>query len=173
MSKPSTMQARNTNKRSIKATKETLTGVAFSAPAILGFLIFILGPMVASLVLSFTDYGVFNSPKFVGMKNYLTIFSDEDLFFKQSLKATAYYTVLNVPASIIFSFALALLLNNDLKFRGLLRSIYYLPSIVPLVATSMVWLWIFNPDFGLINSLLESVGLPKGMWIFSEKTVIP
>lgn len=156
-----------------KVPKETLLGVLFTLPATLGFLILTLIPMIASLFFSFTDYGIFNDPKFIGFQNYIDIFSETDLYFLKSLKATAYYTVLNVPATILFSFALAMLLNSNIKFRALLRTVYYLPSIVPAVATSMIWLWMLNPDFGLVNSLLSKLGLPTSLWLFSEKTVIP
>jgi len=78
-----------------------------------------------------------------------------------------------VPASILFSLFLALILNSNIRFRNLFRSVFYIPAIVPAVATSMIWLWLMNPDFGLINSILKSMGLPKMLWLFSEKTVIP
>lgn len=153
--------------------RETTVGIMFTMPAIVGFLTLTLIPMIASLFFSFTNYGIFSAPKFVGFQNYIDMFSGVDTFFYKSLKATAYFTLLNVPASIVFSFAIALLLNSDIKFRALLRTVYYIPTIVPAVAGAMIWLWILNPDFGLVNSLLSSLGLPTGLWLFSEKTVIP
>lgn len=153
--------------------RETIAGIMFTMPAIAGFLTLTLIPMLASLFFSFTNYGIFSAPKFVGFQNYIDMFSGTDTFFYKALKATAYFTLLNVPASIVFSFAIALLLNSDIKFRALLRTVYYIPTIVPAVAGAMIWLWILNPDFGLVNSLLSSLGLPTGLWLFSEKTVIP
>lgn len=167
---PRTPIQRRLNSRSVK---ESIAGITFSLPAILGCLIFTLAPMIASLIFSLTDFTGFSTPKFVGFDNYVRMFSENDLYFKPAAKATLYYTILNVPASIIFSFALALILNNEMKCRSIFRAIYYLPSIIPVVATSMVWLWILNPDFGLVNSVLESIGLPKGQWLFGEKSVVP
>ncbi len=157
----------------MRTKKEAIAGWLFAMPVVLGFIIFTLGPMLASLVLSFTDYRVLIQPKFVGFDNYTNLFSGLDPFFYKSLLVTSYYVVLSVPAQLIFAFSIALIMNRDIKFRALFRSIYYLPSIVPAVAISMIWLWLLNPDLGLVNSLLKSAGLPTSLWIFSEKTVIP
>ncbi|EMS70288.1 carbohydrate ABC transporter permease [Ruminiclostridium cellobioparum] len=152
---------------------DAIHGILFTAPAITGFIALTLIPMIVSLFLSFTDYSGFNMPKFTGLANYQKMFSGEDLFFYKSLKATAYYTLLSVPASIIFSFAIALLLNSDIKFRAFFRTVFYIPTIVPAVATAVIWLWILNPDFGLVNTLLMKLGLPVSSWLFDEKSVIP
>lgn len=152
---------------------ETIAGVSFTLPAIIGFIALTLVPMVVSLILSFTDYSIFNTPKFIGLTNYQRMFSGSDLFFYNSLKATAYYTLLSVPASILFSFVIALILNSDIKYRAFFRTVFYIPTIVPAVASAVIWLWILNPDFGLVNSLLEKVGLPTSSWLFDEKSVIP
>ena len=90
-----------------------------------------------------------------------------------SIKATAYYAVLNVPASILFSFAVALMLSSNIKGRGVFRSIFYLPSIIPAVASCMVWVWLLNQQYGLINTVLKSVGITPPAWIWSKDTVIP
>jgi multiple sugar transport system permease protein len=151
-----------------------LNGILFALPAILGFLIFVLGPMIASLIYSFTDYSVFkDETKFIGFENFITMFSGEDPFFYKSLGVTFYYVFLSVPIGIAFAFFLAILLNTKIKGRAIFRTIFYLPSIVPVVASAMIWLWLFNPDLGLINNVLSSLGLPTGLWLFSEKTVIP
>lgn len=158
----------------IKArNKEQFFGVLFALPAILGFLIFFLGPMIASLYFSFTDYALFNSPKFIGFQNYKDLFSGTDPFFYKSLLVTSYYVVLNVPASIIFAFILALLLNNEIKGRPFFRAIFYLPSIVPAVASAMIWMWLLNPDLGLVNNILSALHLPTSQWLFAESSVIP
>ena len=80
---------------------------------------------------------------------------------------------LSVPAQLIYAFAVAMLLNRAIRFRALFRSIIYIPCIVPTVAISMIWLWLLNPDLGLVNSMLRTVGLPTSLWLFSEQTVIP
>ena len=153
--------------------KEALWGVLFAVPAILGFLLFTLGPMIASLSLSFTDYAIVNQMKFIGLKNYTDLFDGTDPFFYKSLRVTSYYVALSVPVSILFAFLLALLLNQEIRGRAVFRTIYYLPSIVPTVATSMIWLWLLNPDLGLVNSMLRTLHLPTSQWIFDERTVIP
>ncbi|MCE3198771.1 carbohydrate ABC transporter permease [Paenibacillus sonchi] len=149
-------------------------GLLFTAPAILGFAVFTLGPMIASLVLSLTDYNVFKEhTSFTGLDHYIRLFSGEDELFYQSLGATFYFVVLRVPAVIILSFAVALLLNLNVKGRAIFRTIIYLPSIVPAVASAMIWMWLLNPDLGLINSLLSRLHLPTSGWLYSEESVIP
>lgn len=153
---------------------ETFYGILFASPAILGLLFFVIGPMIASLSLSFTDFKIANNVNFVGLDNYIRLFSGKDLFFYKSLGVTFYYAILSVPLSLIVAFGTALLLNQDfLKGKAIFRTIYYMPSIVPAVATSMIWLWLLNPDLGLINQILKKFGLPTSLWIFSEKAVIP
>jgi multiple sugar transport system permease protein len=149
-------------------------GVLFTAPAILGFLIFTLGPMIASLVLSLTDYNVFkDNTSFIGFDNYIKMFSGEDELFYKSIGVTFYFVILRVPAVIIISFFIALLLNMNVKGRALFRTIIYLPSIVPAVASAMIWMWLMNPDLGLINSVLSWLHLPTSNWLYSEGSVIP
>lgn len=160
-------------KSSRRIKSDTIHGILFTSPAIIGFIALTLIPMAVSLVLSFTDYSGFSMPKFTGLANYQKMFSGEDLFFYKSLKATAYYTLLSVPASIIFSFAIALLLNSDIKFRAFFRMVFYIPTIVPAVASAVIWLWILNPDFGLVNNILMKLGLPVSSWLFAEESVIP
>ncbi|MDI4645051.1 carbohydrate ABC transporter permease [Cohnella hashimotonis] len=149
-------------------------GLLFTSPAILGFIIFTLGPMIASLVLSLTDYNVFKAQTaFVGIDNYTKLFSGEDELFYKSLGVTFYFVVLRVPAVIIVSFVIALLLNLNVKGRSIFRTIIYLPSIVPAVASAMIWMWLLNPDLGLINTILGWLHLPTGNWLYSEGSVIP
>lgn len=142
-------------------------------PAILGFLILVLGPMIASLFFSLTDYNVFSKAKFIGLTNYVELFSGKDPFFYKSLLVTIYYAALNVPTCLFVSIVMALLLSRKIRGKALYRTIFYLPSIVPTVATAFIWLWLLNPDLGLVNSLLLTLGLPTSKWFFSETSVIP
>lgn len=160
--------AKFTNKR-----REAFYGILFVSPAIIGFLAFVLWPMLASLLLSFTNYNVLSPLKFVGLSNYVNMFNGTDPLFLPSLWSTLYYVLLSVPTTVIFAFFVALLLNQRVKALGVFRSVFYLPSIVPLVASSFIWLWLFNPQSGLFNALLGYVGLPGSQWLFGEKTVIP
>lgn len=154
--------------------KSLFYGLLFTSPAILGFLIFTLGPMIASLVLSFTDYSVFKDrTSFIGFGNYVRMFSGADDYFYPSLGATFYFVVLRVPAVIVLSFLIALLLNMNVKGRAFFRTVVYLPSIVPAVASAMIWMWLLNPDLGLVNTLLNAVGLPGSLWLYGESSVVP
>lgn len=153
--------------------RDNLAGVLFTMPCILGFILFAAIPMISSLVMSFTDYSIVKESHFVGMENYQKLFGGADPYFYKSLLVTMIYVALSVPSAILFSFLIALLLNQDVKCKGLFRTIFYLPSIVPIVAMAAIWMWIFNPDFGLANSLLKGVGLPAGKWLSSESSVIP
>jgi multiple sugar transport system permease protein len=162
------------NKFSKREKKALFYGLLFTAPAIIGFIIFTLGPMIASLYLSLTDYNVFkDTTHFIGLDNYTKLFSGEDELFYKSLGTTFYFVILRVPAVIIISFFLAILLNLNIKGRSLFRTIIYLPSIVPAVASSMIWLWLMNPDLGLLNTVLEWLHLPTSSWLFGEGSVIP
>ncbi len=153
--------------------RKDLAGWLFASPAILGFAFFVLGPMSASFYMSFTDFSGFSKSSFVGFSNYISMFSGKDPYFYKSLAVTLYYVVLSVPTGLLYTFFLALLLNRNVKGMGVFRTIFYLPSIIPIVAISIIWLWILNPDLGLANELLRRIGLPPSMWIFSEATVIP
>lgn len=159
--------------RKKRRTQRELYGWLFALPAILGLLIFTLGPMIYSLYMSFTDYTGSNSPSFIGLDNYKRMFSGEDPYFYKSLAVTFYFVILSVPTGIVYSFLLAILLNQNVKGKSIFRTIFYLPSIVPIIAISFIWLWLLNPDLGLANELLRSLGLPGSQWIFGEKSVVP
>ncbi|MFB5760207.1 carbohydrate ABC transporter permease [Paenibacillus medicaginis] len=147
-------------------------GLLFALPAILGLMIFTIGPIAASFVFSLTDWTIGGQMSFVGLDNYRTILT-EDATFSKSMFVTAYYALGSVPLGLAAAFIIALLLNQKVKGLSVFRTIYYLPTIVPSIANTMLWLWMFNPDFGLLNSLLEQVGLPGSKWIYDERTAIP
>ncbi|UWO26469.1 sugar ABC transporter permease [Marvinbryantia formatexigens DSM 14469] len=153
--------------------RENRWGLLFCLPCILGFLFFAFLPMCTSFFYSFTDYNVISKCNFVGLDNYKNMFSGADPYFYKSLFVTVVYVALSVPSSLITAFLVAMLLNSEVKGKGIFRTIFYLPSIVPVVGMSAVWLWIFNSDFGLANMLLKAVGLPTCQWLSSETTVIP
>ena len=157
--------------RSRMASQQQLWGVLFALPAILGFLIFTVGPMLVSFAMSLTDWTIGAPAHFIGLGNYQRMLTD-DRFWK-SLSVTSYYTVGAVPAVLIVGFLVALLVNTGQKGKSFWRTIYYLPTLVPAVASAVLWIWIFNPDSGLLNSLLAMVGLPGSNWIYSEDTSVP
>ncbi|MFC5449087.1 carbohydrate ABC transporter permease [Paenibacillus aestuarii] len=154
------------------ARMERNWGILFALPAILGFLLFSLGPIVASLYFSLTNWQIGSNVAFVGIDNYKEIFAS-DPFFKKSAFVTTYYALGSVPLVLILAFFVAMLLNQNIKGLSWFRTIYYLPVVVPSVASSMLWLWLYNPDFGLFNLALRQFGLPTSMWIYDEATVIP
>ena len=161
-------------RRSSWRRNETMTGWMFALPAILGFLILTLIPMVVSLFLSMTDYSAFKSEiRFIGLDNFKTMFGSTELYFSDSLKATAYYALLNVPASLLVAFLIALALNTNIRGRGIFRSIFYLPSIVPAVASCVVWMWLLNQQYGLLTTLVKQLGMGTPGWLWDKKTVIP
>jgi multiple sugar transport system permease protein len=157
--------------RSSMARREAIYGYLFTAPAVLGFLIWIAGPMLFSAWLSLTEWDLLTPPEFVGFNNYVTMFQD-DLFW-QSLKVTFYFTLVSVPLFQAVALAVALLMNVKVRGISVFRTIYYLPSIVPVVANAMLWAWILNSDFGLLNAVLRSVGLPKVLWLQDPRWAMP
>ncbi len=153
-------------------TREAVEGYIFIMPWLLGFLIFMLGPISASLYFSFTKYELARPPIFQGLTNYANLFHDR--LFYQSLKVTSIYTFVSVPLSITLSFLTALMLNQKVRFLGTLRTIYYLPNLIPLVASAMLWVWILNPEFGLLNTFLKQfLGIQGPLWLHHTKWALP
>ncbi len=136
--------------RSPLLRSEARDGYLFALPSILGLLIFAIGPIIVAIIYSFCDFPVLKPARWVGLKNYLTILSDDPLFWK-SLWNTLFYTIFSVPLGIIIALLLALLLNAKIKGQSYFRTIFYIPSIVPVVAASLIWLWLFNGEHGLLN----------------------
>lgn len=135
--------------------KRLHAGLAFTAPWIIGFAVFTLYPVLASLYFSFCDYSILQRPLWIGLENYRTLAGDD--VFWISLRNTLYFAGAAVPLGTATSLALALLLNQDVRGRAFFRTLFFLPSIVPLVASAMLWLWIFNGSSGLLNQVLAPV----------------
>ncbi|HEV2068298.1 MAG TPA: sugar ABC transporter permease [Acidimicrobiales bacterium] len=154
--------------------REALTAYGLLSPWLIGFVVLSLGPMVASAVLSFTDYDLLNfgATETVGFENYREALTDDPVFW-QSLRVTAYYALLAVALDLVVGLALALVLNTGFKGVGLIRTVYYLPAVVSGVAVSLLWLWIFQPSSGLANEVLQLLGLPRIQWVYSSTWVIP
>ena len=138
-------------------TKRLWTALAFISPWIVGLLVFTVYPLVASLYYSFCDYDVLTRPVWVGLLNYRDMISDR--VYWQSLGNTLVFAALSLPLGLLLALALALLLNQPVRGRGLYRAIYYLPSLVPAVAGAMVWLWILNGRLDLLNQALAFIGI--------------
>lgn len=150
---------------------KTKWGYFFIFPGIIGFLVFNFGPMLYSLFLSFMEWDIITPMKFVGFDNYAKLFQDR-LTWK-SLGVTALYTVITVPLVVTISFGVAMLLNSKVKAISVFRTIFYIPSIIPLVATSAIWMFIYNPTFGLLNGILRMFGLKSLKYIYDPDMVIP
>jgi multiple sugar transport system permease protein len=153
------------------AQREEIAGWLFIAPAVLGVLIWLAGPMIYSVWLSMTDWDLIRSPRFVGGANFVRMANDS-LFYK-SLWVTLYYTAFHVPLTLVLAFLVALLLNTNTRGIAFFRTLYYLPSIVPAVANSVLWIWIFNSEFGLLNLLLRNLGMNKVLWLQDPRTALP
>jgi multiple sugar transport system permease protein len=146
-------------------------GYFFIWPCIFGLLVFNFGPMIFSLFMGFTQWDIIRPPEFTGLANYAAILSDP--LVGQSFRVTLYYTVLSVPLITVTTFLIALLLNTGVRGISVFRTIFYIPSIVPLVASSAIWMYIFDPMFGLLNSIIRAMGLPPQSFIYSREGVIP
>ena len=147
---------------------KTIALLSFLLPWLIGFFIFLFGPIIASLYLSFTEYDIIREPVFVGLDNYILLFSDP--IFWKSLSVTFSYAVIALPLSIVLGVALALLLNQKIAGLGIYRTCFYLPSIIPLVASSIIWLWIFRGDEGgLLNNILSKINLHGLLWLSDKK----
>lgn len=152
--------------------REAIWGMICVAPAVLGFLLWQLGPILGSLFIAFTDWGIAGTPDWVGLGNFKQIFT-EDQLFRKSLGVTLYFSLASVPLRMLLAFLLAVLLNQKIRALPIFRTIFYLPSIVPAIASSVLWIWLFNPDFGLLNAVLRPLGFPKIQWIYGSDSVIP
>jgi multiple sugar transport system permease protein len=148
--------------------KKSLTGYAFISPWLVGFLVFTAFPFLASVYLSLTRYDIVSPPAWVGAANYRMLLTQDPLFWK-ALSITFKYALIAVPLGAVASVCLALLLNLPVKGMSVYRTIFYLPSIVPVVATSVVWMWILNPQIGLVNGLLKRVGITGPAWLQDTK----
>jgi multiple sugar transport system permease protein len=144
--------------------REALFFYLFISPWLIGLLVFTIGPIVASLVLSFTDYAIIAAPEWTGISNYARAFTEDRLFWK-SLWNTLYYVGLGVPLRVVFAFLLASLLNAQIRGRLFYRVAYYVPSIIPGVASAVLWIILLNPKLGLINLVLGLFGIPSINWL--------
>jgi len=152
--------------------REALEGIVMALPWMIGFVIFTAGPMLAAIYLGLTKWDIITPPRFVGLGNYVELFT-EDRLFLQSVRVTTLYTIMSVPIHVIFGFLLASLLNARVPGTNLFRSIFYLPSVLPLVASAVLWSWLLNPEFGLVNYALSRIGIKGPGWLTSETWALP
>lgn len=146
-----------------KARQEAIAGYLFIAPWLFGFIVFLAGPLIASFGISFTSWNIVGAPRWVGLQNYERIFT-RDPDFIQALKVTLRYAVIFLPLSTILGIAMAQALNSKVRGVGLFRTLLYLPSVVPSVAATLVWVWVLNGRYGLLNTILGWFGIEGPDW---------
>ena len=146
-----------------RLSEETVAGFLTISPWIVGFLVFTAFPFFSSLYFSFTDYDVLSPPQWVGLENYERLLT-RDRLFPLALKNTLIYAAMYVPGNIIISLGMAMLLERARHLKGFFRTAFYLPAVTPAVATAYLWVWILNPNDGVVNSILRSLGLPAPGW---------
>jgi len=147
--------------------RETRLFFSFIMPWLTGFMVFVVGPMLASLYLAFTRYSIQSSPQWVGLLNFKSIVLGWDPAFYRSVKVTLLYVVLAVPMGLIVSLSAALVLNvQGIKGRSIFRTVFFLPSLLPVAASGIIWSWVFNPQYGLLNRLIQVVlGVDGPEWL--------
>jgi multiple sugar transport system permease protein len=148
--------------------KRNLVGYAFISPWLIGFLVFTLAPFVSSIWLSFTQYDIMSPPKWIGAANYQRLFTEDPLFWRAWI-VTLKYAAVAIPLGILAGVVLALLLNANIRGISVYRTIFFLPSIVPAVASSVVFIWILNPQIGLVNGILKNFGIVGPAWLADTK----
>ncbi len=151
-----------------KQRHDNFYGYLFLAPWLIGFLGLFLGPGLASLYLSLTKYDVLSPPEFIGLTNYVKMFTTDELFWP-SLWRTFYFAGIGVPLGVAGSMFLAILLNNKLRGITVYRTLFFMPSLVPIVASVVLWKWLLNADFGIINQALRELGVANPPGWFSER----
>ena len=139
--------------------RELFKGYAFISPWILGFLFFTIYPILSSLYYSFTRYDIMRPPRWVGLENYVVLLTEDDIFARV-MGNTLYFVVLGVPAGIAVAYLLATLLNKKMRLRPVFRTIFFLPTLVPVAASAEVWRWVLNSNWGVINAWIKAMGYP-------------
>lgn len=151
--------------------REILTFYILIAPWLVGFVVFVLGPMIASLLLSFTNWDILTPPHWIGFGNYAGMLQDP--LFWQSLKVTMVYSIMAVPLGLLVSLGMAVLLNQNVRGMRIFRTLFYLPSVVSGIAVLILWLYVFNPTVGLLNAFLGDFGIKGPAWVFSPTWALP
>jgi multiple sugar transport system permease protein len=152
--------------------RETMYGWLFALPAIIGFVVFDIGPMVASVFISFTKWNGVTPPLWIGLSNYKELAVQDELFWL-SLRITTIYAFVAIPVNLVIGFLLALLLNQKIRGQAVMRTLYYLPSIVPMVAVAALWRWIFLKRFGLLDIGLTMAGIQAPDWLGDPQWILP
>lgn len=159
-------------KRMSRRSRRATIGYLYISPWLIGFLVFLLGPIIASFVLSLTNYSVIGETSFVGLDNYDYMLTEDPLFWAAVWKST-YFAVLVVTVGLVGSLACALLLDSRIRGKVLFRTAFFIPSLTPVVALALIWSFLLQPRFGPVNGMLDAVGLPEPRWLHSADWAIP
>jgi len=152
-------------------TRQEKTAILFVLPLMIPLMIYWIIPSLSSLYYSFTNYSVVMATKWVGLNNFTRMWADN--LFWRSLKNSAYFTVGNIPLVMVFGLILAVAVNARIRFRNFFRVVFYLPLVTSTIAISMVWLWLLDPNFGLLNVGLKIIGVHPQLWLQSTKQAMP
>jgi ABC-type sugar transport system permease subunit len=155
----------------IRVFRQWMKGYLFILPSIIGFCVFVAYPLISSVYYSLTEWNGLTRPKYIGFENFHYMFTVDPAFWK-SLRVTFFYVLLNVPSSLVLGLILAMLLNRKLPAIKFFRTAFYLPTVIPAVATLTLWLFMYHPQYGLANQVLRLFGLPAAPWLTSENTAL-
>jgi multiple sugar transport system permease protein len=155
-----------------RARRRQLLGYLYISPWIVGFLAFTVGPMLASLVLSFFRYNLLSPPRFVGFENYAYSLTRDPLFWG-AVQRTSLWAVTVIALGVTGALGLALLVNSKIRGKTLYRIAFFIPTLTPVVAAALIWSWILQPAYGPLNNLLATVGLPTPGWLQSRAWAVP
>jgi len=154
-----------------KRRSDLFWGYVMVAPSIIGLIILNIYPFFYTLYLSFTESDGFGTPKWIGMENYVRLL--EDPAMTRSIINTLYYTVLAVPLSVFLSLIIANLINTKIKGSHFYKAIYFLPTVIAPAAVAMIWSWMFNGEYGIINYILSIFGIDQVSWLTNSKFTLP
>ena len=155
-------------RRSAFGNRVGLAGYFFVAPSIIFLLIFVILPILAAFYYSLTDYDLMRAPQLVGVKNYLNLLDDDR--YHRAVTNTLFFAFGTVPSGIVTSLFLAVLINRSIRGIYTFRALFYLPVVSSMVSVSLIWLWFYEPQFGLLNDIFESLGLPRLKWLRAAET---
>lgn len=160
-----------THKTKTKSNKKSLYGYLFIAPPFIGFILFALIPIVYSLYISLTTFDLFHDPAFIGFQNYQKLFTDDPLFWKSLVNTV--YSLLGIPLGMAISLLVAMGLTKDIKGINFFRTAFFIPSVCSIVAVTLLWKWIYNGNYGVLNSFLAMVGIKGPDWLNSTTWAMP
>ncbi|MCL5071936.1 MAG: sugar ABC transporter permease [Actinobacteria bacterium] len=159
--------------KKIKIWGKDIIGWMFISPWVIGFIAFTVGPMIFAFIMSLTNWSMLKEPSFIGLANYIKIFTDDPLFWK-AIKVTLIYTFVSLPLTMAGGLGLAMLLNRNIKGLSWLRAVYYLPLVIPSIASAIMWKWMLSPDYGVVNTLLRVyMHITGPRWFYDTSWALP